>query len=203
MDDAAEPLGPVLVFSEKHQPIATGLFPLLAKMERQHAERRGRRDRGTRGFFPFLVALSGRTAGADLFAFLHETSIVIREPSCCESSRNVALVRTLLQVSRSNPSSASKLGPDSASKSSLTPTSLRLLCANYRLWPRTDARISSRLQTASVRPSLNSRNFVMTNSGITRRRILRSAATGGLAVAAASGAVGAARAQSPANRPAG
>ena len=36
----------------------------------------------------------------------------------------------------------------------------------------------------------------MTNSGITRRRILRSAATGGLAVAAASGAVGAARAQS-------
>ena len=34
----------------------------------------------------------------------------------------------------------------------------------------------------------------MTNSGITRRRILRSAATGGLAVAAASGAVGAARA---------
>ena len=36
----------------------------------------------------------------------------------------------------------------------------------------------------------------MTNSGITRRLILRSAATGGLAVAAASGAVGAARAQS-------
>ena len=36
----------------------------------------------------------------------------------------------------------------------------------------------------------------MTNSGITRRRILRSAATGGFAVAAASGAVGAARAQS-------
>jgi pimeloyl-ACP methyl ester carboxylesterase len=36
----------------------------------------------------------------------------------------------------------------------------------------------------------------MTNSGITRRRILRSAATGGLAVAAASGAIGAARAQS-------
>ena len=36
----------------------------------------------------------------------------------------------------------------------------------------------------------------MTNSGITRRRILRSAATGGLAVAAASGALGAARAQS-------
>jgi hypothetical protein len=40
MDDAAEPLGPVLVFSEKHQPIATGLFPLITKMERQHAEGR-------------------------------------------------------------------------------------------------------------------------------------------------------------------
>src|SRR4026207_167753 len=36
----------------------------------------------------------------------------------------------------------------------------------------------------------------MTNSGITRRRILRSAATGGLAAAAASGAGGAPRAQS-------
>jgi pimeloyl-ACP methyl ester carboxylesterase len=36
----------------------------------------------------------------------------------------------------------------------------------------------------------------MTNSGITRRRILRSAATGSLAAAAASGVIGAARAQS-------
>ena len=42
MDDAAEPLGPVLVFREKYQPVAAGLFPLLAKMKRQHAERRGR-----------------------------------------------------------------------------------------------------------------------------------------------------------------
>src|SRR3954451_17280539 len=67
---------------------------------------------------------------------------------------------------------------------------------NYRPWPRTDARISSRLQSASVRSSLNKRHFVMTDSGITRRRILRGAATGGLAAAAASGAVGAARAQS-------
>src|SRR5215204_2259530 len=80
MDDAAEPLGPVLVFSEKHQSIATGLFPLLAKMERQHAEGRGRRDRGTRGFSAFPGrAFPGRTAGADLLAFFHGTSIVIQK----------------------------------------------------------------------------------------------------------------------------
>ena len=91
MDDAAEPLGPVLVFSEKHQPIATGLFPLLAKMKRQHAEGRGRRDRGTRGFSAFLDrAFPGRTAGANLLAFLHETSIVIREPRCSESPQNTS-----------------------------------------------------------------------------------------------------------------
>ena len=92
MDDAAEPLGPVLVFSEKHQSITTGLLPLLAQMERQHAEGRGRRDRRTREFSAFLGrAFPGRTAGADLLAFLHETSIVIREPGYCESSTKYKL----------------------------------------------------------------------------------------------------------------
>src|ERR1700752_2087091 len=94
MDDAAEPLGPVLVFSEKHQPVATGLIPLLAKIKRQHAEGRGRRDCGIRGFSAFLGrAFPGRTAGADLLAFLHETSIVIREPRCCESRQNTSYPR--------------------------------------------------------------------------------------------------------------
>jgi hypothetical protein len=53
-------------------------------MERQHAEGRGRRDRG--GFSAFLGrAFPGRTAGADLLALLHETFIIIRNPSCRES----------------------------------------------------------------------------------------------------------------------
>src|SRR6187402_379493 len=87
MDDAAEPLGPVLVFREKHQAVATELFPLFAKMERQHAKRRGRRYRRTRELFAFLSrGFRGRPAGVRLLAFLHETSIVIQEPSCCESS---------------------------------------------------------------------------------------------------------------------
>ena len=92
MDDAAEPLGPVLVFSEKHQPVATGLFPLLAKMERQHAKGRGRRYRRTREFFAFLGrGFPGRSAGVGLLAFLHETSIVIQEPGYCESSTKLKL----------------------------------------------------------------------------------------------------------------
>ena len=88
MDDAAEPLGPVLVFSEKHQPIATGLFPLIAKMERQHAEGRGRRDRGVRGFSAFLGrAFADRTVGTDLLSHFHETSIVVREIKLGESPK--------------------------------------------------------------------------------------------------------------------
>ena len=81
MDDTSEPFGPVLVFRQKYQPAAAGLFPLLAKMKRQHAERRRRRDcrAGRFGAFPG-GAFSGRDAGADLLAFLHEASIVIREP---------------------------------------------------------------------------------------------------------------------------
>lgn len=79
MDDASEPFGPALVFREKYQPAAAGLFPLLAKMKRQHAERRRRGDRRTGRFGAFPDgAFSGRVAGADLLAFLHEASIVIQ-----------------------------------------------------------------------------------------------------------------------------
>jgi hypothetical protein len=61
-------------------------------MERQHAEGRGRRDRRIRESFAFLGrAFPGRTAGADLPAFLHETSIVIQEPGYCESSTKLRL----------------------------------------------------------------------------------------------------------------
>jgi hypothetical protein len=92
MDDTPEPLGPVLVFSEKHHPIATGLFPLLAKVERQHTEGRRRRDRGNRGSSAFIGrAFPGRPAAVDLFAFFHQTSIVIQERSCCELSATYQL----------------------------------------------------------------------------------------------------------------
>ena len=118
MDDAAEPLGPVLVFSEKHQPIATGLFPLLAKMQRQHAKRRGRRDRGNSGFSGFFGrafgrAFSGRAAGADLPAFLHETSIVIREPWWpANRRRNTSYpLSTLPQDCRARPDASSLIDP--------------------------------------------------------------------------------------------
>jgi hypothetical protein len=52
-------------------------------MERQHAEGRGRRDRGTRGLSACPGrAFPGHAAGADLPGFLHETSIVIRQLRC-------------------------------------------------------------------------------------------------------------------------
>jgi hypothetical protein len=55
-------------------------------MERQHAEGRGRRDRGTRGLSACPGrAFPGHAAGADLPAFLHETSIVIRQLRCRKS----------------------------------------------------------------------------------------------------------------------
>jgi hypothetical protein len=103
MDDTAEPLGPVLVFSEKHYPVATGLFPLLAKMKRQHAERRGRRDRGSRGVSTFFGrAFPNHPTGAGLLAFFHETSIVIQECSCSESPTKYKLFtfRTSLELPR-------------------------------------------------------------------------------------------------------
>src|SRR4051812_4475731 len=101
MDDAAEPLGPILVFSKKHQPVATGLFPLLAKIERQHAEGRGRRDRGTRRFSFLGRAFADRTAGADLRSNFHETSIVVREIKLCESPKTTRYpIRGGLNVKR-------------------------------------------------------------------------------------------------------
>lgn len=72
MNDASQPLGPVLVFREKYQTIAAGLFPLLAKVKSQHAKRRGDRDRGTRRFSAYLGrAFPRHAAGADLLTFLH------------------------------------------------------------------------------------------------------------------------------------
>src|SRR5437879_4283553 len=62
-------------------------------MERQHAEGRGRRDRGTCGFYAFGRTFPGRTAGADLLSFLHKTSIVIRELRGSESPARYKVIR--------------------------------------------------------------------------------------------------------------
>jgi hypothetical protein len=65
-------------------------------MERQHAEGRGRRDRRTREFFAFLGrAFPGRIAGADLPAFLHETSIVIRETWLLRIANKILVIHFL------------------------------------------------------------------------------------------------------------
>ncbi|MBR0829948.1 hypothetical protein JQ596_30910 [Bradyrhizobium manausense] len=72
MDDAAEPLRPVLVFTKEDDAVAAGLSPLFEKVEGHHAKRRGRGDRETRWALLFLRRAN---RGAGLFGMPHVESI--------------------------------------------------------------------------------------------------------------------------------
>ncbi len=59
VNDAAQPLRPVLVLGEKDETAASGLLPLCKQMESHHAEGRRRRDRGALRSFALLRRLLG------------------------------------------------------------------------------------------------------------------------------------------------